>query len=678
MGGNRFSTPRRAVLAVGLLLIAAIAVTQMGGGFDLSWFTIDGGGGTSQSSGGEFELSGTIGQPDAGMMMSADGVFTLEGGFWGGIEGVGITPTPTPTLTPTPGNSPVLGPLPKLLVGDDSMDNLFVLADALDTAVLATDPDTPVESLIWSYSGGGIYNINGVAPLDLGMDDPLNPPSTKVINTQVLQGELDPDGNAATLTVRDVSLSPFGGSNMDPGTGPSLANTEVLTLFVSDGQASDTEEMVVYTLNDRPARTPVDAIDWSAQGSPDPWRFVQRFVDFGTVTSSAPPDVGKLCMEVTADGLNDGEWFSPYGATGSGAGIDLVNNAVYDCRFDFDTDQLDVDTDQGVLDNIPLISVILDNSDPDDPFGAFNAYNQETFFLSNLGGRNSPLNPDGLGRQTHNVVFAPSPLGTPQWQTGAFTTEFDPFNDFRIRFRVFDIDGGGWNAEVDVGQVCMKSYDIGRYDFDQMISLDTPYDVETIEEALDAMTGTHTVAGFDSNIAFGGGNVTVTPIMATGWTNELVAFTPGDTNNPLVTGGPDTFDNYPVIQAENCLYLVTVLISQVDPNPQAEKGQNPPTPPDMLRLGMDLPTQEIISLTVQTAGMDAVGMPLLNTPQAYYSFVHGNSMAFSPLEGHQNIRPRMDLICNEALSFDIGAGVPEPTNTAGLAMDRMTVQRVGF
>jgi len=48
--------------------------------YDLSWHTIDGGGGTS--SGDAFTLSGTIGQPDAGSMSGGD--FTLVGGFWAG------------------------------------------------------------------------------------------------------------------------------------------------------------------------------------------------------------------------------------------------------------------------------------------------------------------------------------------------------------------------------------------------------------------------------------------------------------------------------------------------------------------------------------------------------------------------------------------------------------------
>ena len=45
----------------------------------IPWSTIDSGGGTS--SGGSFVLSGTIGQPDAGLPMTGGG-FTLTGGFW--------------------------------------------------------------------------------------------------------------------------------------------------------------------------------------------------------------------------------------------------------------------------------------------------------------------------------------------------------------------------------------------------------------------------------------------------------------------------------------------------------------------------------------------------------------------------------------------------------------------
>ncbi len=80
---------RRMVLALGGVGVIAVLAAVVGAGddggaagapeFDLSWHTIDGGG-VMRSTGGDFELSGTIGQPDAGAM--SGGNFTLTGGFW--------------------------------------------------------------------------------------------------------------------------------------------------------------------------------------------------------------------------------------------------------------------------------------------------------------------------------------------------------------------------------------------------------------------------------------------------------------------------------------------------------------------------------------------------------------------------------------------------------------------
>ena len=48
--------------------------------YEISWYTIDGGGGTS--TGGQYVLTGTIGQPDADW--SKGGKYELLGGFWPG------------------------------------------------------------------------------------------------------------------------------------------------------------------------------------------------------------------------------------------------------------------------------------------------------------------------------------------------------------------------------------------------------------------------------------------------------------------------------------------------------------------------------------------------------------------------------------------------------------------
>jgi len=70
------------VIFVALLLTisAFVPAQQSGGEFEITSSTIDSGGGTS--AGGEFSLSGTIGQPDATGNVLSGGDFLLSGGFW--------------------------------------------------------------------------------------------------------------------------------------------------------------------------------------------------------------------------------------------------------------------------------------------------------------------------------------------------------------------------------------------------------------------------------------------------------------------------------------------------------------------------------------------------------------------------------------------------------------------
>jgi hypothetical protein len=70
-----------------LLVGASVLLMSMGlvglaqGGYELSWWTVDGGG-TAFSTGGGYTLGGTAGQPDAGLL-TGDG-YALGGGFWRG------------------------------------------------------------------------------------------------------------------------------------------------------------------------------------------------------------------------------------------------------------------------------------------------------------------------------------------------------------------------------------------------------------------------------------------------------------------------------------------------------------------------------------------------------------------------------------------------------------------
>ena len=70
-----------------LAAMAGLAAPAAAQPFDLSWHTIDSGGGTS--TGGGFTLHGTIGQWDAGPATGpmTGGDFALTGGFWPGAGG---------------------------------------------------------------------------------------------------------------------------------------------------------------------------------------------------------------------------------------------------------------------------------------------------------------------------------------------------------------------------------------------------------------------------------------------------------------------------------------------------------------------------------------------------------------------------------------------------------------
>jgi hypothetical protein len=70
-------------LLIALLVVTTSALAQAGGGYDLTWSTIDGGG-TTFSAGGSYSLGGTIGQPDAGVL--SGGAYTLNGGLWSGAR----------------------------------------------------------------------------------------------------------------------------------------------------------------------------------------------------------------------------------------------------------------------------------------------------------------------------------------------------------------------------------------------------------------------------------------------------------------------------------------------------------------------------------------------------------------------------------------------------------------
>jgi hypothetical protein len=88
-----------AAAAIAGVVFAAIPRTAAAQGYAIPWSNVDGGGAPPpRMSGGTLTLSGTAGQPDAGVL--AGGGFDLQGGFWG---------VPIPRLLDA-GTAPALAP----------------------------------------------------------------------------------------------------------------------------------------------------------------------------------------------------------------------------------------------------------------------------------------------------------------------------------------------------------------------------------------------------------------------------------------------------------------------------------------------------------------------------------------------------------------------------------------
>ena len=87
------------------ILHSSFCLRAWGQSYSIDWFTIDGGGGTS--TGGVYQVSDTIGQPDAGPTMSG-GNYSVDGGFWSIIAAVQTPGAPTLTVTLTTTNTAIV------------------------------------------------------------------------------------------------------------------------------------------------------------------------------------------------------------------------------------------------------------------------------------------------------------------------------------------------------------------------------------------------------------------------------------------------------------------------------------------------------------------------------------------------------------------------------------------
>jgi hypothetical protein len=315
-----------------------------------------------------------------------------------------------------------------------------------------------------------------------------------------------------------------------------------------------------------------------------------------------------------------------------------------------------------------------------------------------------------VGRSEFVAFLAPACVLADAWNNGiapgvyaaypgglysAFDPTHDADNDFRLQFQILDVDGVGYGAESDLGQVCWESLELARYDINDMVVNSTPYERTDFS---DARTATPESAAADAgvtakelfhdigspanntNIGFGT-TLSVDPGSgaAAGWTFLLFELQPGQ-NDTGLGGGDINTDAYPVAWETDKLLALSVEMSA----PDASSMDNPA---DEYRLGLDAATNELIGISYFTGNLSVSGDATQDAPPIpagpatpkenaepfiHFLYTHTTSLSTGLTDGAR-IRPRMLV-----LSADVTTIGGKATNTHGFVVDSWKVDDVSF
>jgi hypothetical protein len=121
------------------LVAFAFRASAWGQSASIDWYCISGGGGTSTN--GQYSITGTIGQPDAGGAM-AGGNYSLTGGFWSLI-----------CVMQTPG-------MPNLIILSGSQNSVIILWPDPATNTYALQQNSNLAGGHWAASGCPVTSAN--------------------------------------------------------------------------------------------------------------------------------------------------------------------------------------------------------------------------------------------------------------------------------------------------------------------------------------------------------------------------------------------------------------------------------------------------------------------------------------------------------------------------------------
>jgi len=126
----------------------------MGQQYSINWSKIAGGGGTS--TGGTYQVSGTIGQPDAGGPMT-NGQYSLIGGFWSVITAIQTAGAPLLKITLNPQLSTVTVSWPASATNFVLQQNFDLTTPNWVTSGLPVTTNGAIESVTISPPTGNLF-----------------------------------------------------------------------------------------------------------------------------------------------------------------------------------------------------------------------------------------------------------------------------------------------------------------------------------------------------------------------------------------------------------------------------------------------------------------------------------------------------------------------------------------
>jgi hypothetical protein len=549
--------------------------------------------------------------------------------------------------------APVISEIPSPIVGGGETTtppNLFVYPDAINLNQYVED-DGGKANIVWSYEVAGtqIYSINGNDPIDSASEDPTDPAAVgKDLNT-VRNSEIDDDGSALSkITVRNVNLSPIGGPNTDPGTEEGIlsSETQVVTLYASDGSTYSQTEVMFYTDNEGP-----DALSPGGYEVVDERDFINDPNDYssGTLGGAAVTvtDDG-ICIDVPAGGNNIGTWTSPYRS------FEMEGNSVYRIRTTMNSSQ----TTAGL---VPLWDVIVQNFDGATQ-GAY-AYLADFLILDNEGGAYA-VGPTG-GISGVDIYFVPLPVNLPSWNdpsTGAFATVNDDKNDIQLIFRVLDADEtANYGGELDTGQICIDTLTIERIPIADVVEGATVLDLAMNETNY---RGYDLVGSTDFDWTTVADQVTIGPTDGN-FETEISYIEPGD--GDIYDPGGEAEDDFPIVWEADTIYMIEMDVS-------APAASDETDPVDVIQVAMDPPTWENFVLNSVTRGdttMHNLGMPKSGSTQTYVTFLNSPNVSLTGVADFKRLRPRVQILNSTALSYD-----QQANNTGSFTIHGITVKKV--